>query len=101
MEEVLRIQISELIKDFSGRAEAEERRALELEPDNAKYHQALGVTLYSMKRYEEAEAEERRAIELEPDNAEYYESLAITLRAMNKEKEAEQAEAKAAELRRK
>ena len=33
----------------------EVKRAVELEPDNGRYHDSLGVTLHEMGRYEEAD----------------------------------------------
>ena len=43
----------------------EMQRALELEPDNAGYHDSLGITLEKMSRYEEAQKEKQKALELE------------------------------------
>ena len=64
-------------------AEKEIRKAIELEPENARYHDSLGVTLDEMGKYEEAEKETRKALELEPENAKYHNSLRITLNAMS------------------
>ena len=64
-------------------AEKETRKAIELEPENASYHNSLGITLLKMGKYEEAEKETRKALELEPENAKYHNSLRITLNAMS------------------
>ena len=50
------------------------RKALELDPDNARYHDSCGVTLHEMGRYQEALDESRKALELDPDNARYHDS---------------------------
>lgn len=70
------------------KAEALLRQLVKEEPENAFYHNQLGVTLHEMKRYEEAEAEERRAVELEPENARYHAQLGVTLYEMKRIKEA-------------
>ena len=57
-------------------------------PDNAHYHDSLGVTLHKMKHYEEAQAEKKKAVELEPDNARYQCSFGITLAALERYDEA-------------
>ena len=67
-------------------------------PDNAHYHDSLGVTLHKMKHYEEALVEAKKAVELEPDNASYHDSLGITLHAMKRYKEAQAEKKKAVEL---
>ncbi len=51
-----------------------------IEPNNAEYHNDLGITLYKMKRYDEAFIIMQKAVELEPDNAEYQENLNIAKR---------------------
>ena len=57
-------------------------------PDNAHYHDSLGVTLHKMKHYEEALVEAKKAVELEPDNARYQCSFGITLAALERYDEA-------------
>ena len=52
----------------------ETKKAVELEPDNAKYHNNLGVTLHEMRRYDEALVELQKAVALEPDNKMYREN---------------------------
>lgn len=70
------------------KAEALLRQLVKEEPENAFYHNQLGVTLHEMKRYEEAEAEERRAVELEPENARYHSEFGVTLLEMGRYEEA-------------
>ena len=77
---------------------AEKQKALELEPDNARYHDSCGMTLYAMELYKEAVAAFKKAIELNPKNAIYYSNLSQTYKKMGLEKEATQAEEKAKHL---
>ena len=53
-----------------------------MEPENAGYHNSLGITLHEMGRYEEALKEKQRALDLEPENAQYQNSLDVTLHKM-------------------
>lgn len=71
---------------------------VELTPDNALYHNSLGVTLLKLNRHEEALTAIRKAVELEPDNAEYYGNLGFTLNENNDHDEAIVALKKAIEL---
>jgi len=48
------------------------RRALDLDPDNASAHVALGSVLRNRNVWERSEAEYLRALELDPENAEAY-----------------------------
>ncbi len=59
---------------------SEKQKAAELEPDNASYHDSLGVVLYKMKRFDDAIKEAQKAVDLEPDNASYHESLESILK---------------------
>jgi len=67
-------------------------------PDNAHYHDSLGVTLHKMKHYEEALVEAKKAVELEPDNARYRNELGIALHVMKRYEEALVEAKKAVEL---
>ena len=60
---------------------AEKKKAVELEPDNPRYHDSLGATLYALKRFDDALAEVKKAIELDPANEEYRSHLDDILRA--------------------
>ena len=71
------------MKHYEEAAEAK-RKAVELEPGNAEYHDSLSITLHRMGRYEEALKETEKAIELDPQNANYKESLDRTLQEMEK-----------------
>ena len=66
--------------DFAG-AEAEYRRAIALEPDNATAHQWYGVLLMILRRIPESVAEERRAAELEPLSLQIQNNYATFLNA--------------------
>ena len=77
---------------------SELQKLIELEPDNARYHNNLGNTLYEMKRYDEALAEVQKALELKPDNAAYHSNLGLALHAMKLYGEAWAAKQKAVEL---
>lgn len=67
-------------------------------PQNARYYNWLGYTLFKMKRYEEACEEIQKAVELEPDNANYYEGLGAVLHEMGLYEEALKEKQKAMEL---
>ncbi len=74
------------------------KQLIEMEPENARYHYSLGVTLHEMKRYEEALEAEKKALELAPENARYYNSLGVTLHEMKRYEEALEEKKKALEL---
>jgi len=61
---------------------------VDLEPENARYHNSLGITLHEMERYEEALAATQKAVDLEPENALYHNNLGITLHEMERDEEA-------------
>lgn len=68
-------------------AEVESRKAVDIDPDNAAYHNSLGIALHHQEKYVEAEAEYRRAIELTPFNADYRVDFAIFLHGQNRHAE--------------
>jgi Tfp pilus assembly protein PilF len=55
------------------------REAVRLDPDNANYHNALGVVLIDLRRPDEAEGEFRKAIGLDPGYAEAQHNLGLSL----------------------
>jgi tetratricopeptide (TPR) repeat protein len=57
------------IPELVTRAMEFERRALELDPDNARAHAWLGSAYLNQGRFDEAIASIRQAVRLEPDNA--------------------------------
>ena len=63
-------------------------RLVELEPENARYHNSLGETLDELECYEDSLKEKQIAIELEPENAQYYASLGDSLYKMERYEEA-------------
>ena len=56
-------------RDLLEKSEAEYHKALEIDPDSAATHLALGNVLNRLNRLEEALTEYRHAIDLEPDSA--------------------------------
>jgi tetratricopeptide (TPR) repeat protein len=64
------------IPELVDRAIEFERRALALEPDNARAHAWLGNAYLSQRRYDEAIASIKQAVRLEPENASARSSLA-------------------------
>lgn len=60
-------------------AEQEYRQAVNLEPNNPKWHRKLGAILYVNKNLAEAEAELKEAIRLNPRHYEYHLMLATIL----------------------
>ncbi len=74
------------------------RELVKINPENAVYHNSLGVTLHRMKRYEEAAAAKRKAVELEPNTAVYHDNLSAALHCMGHYEEALSETEKAIEL---
>ena len=70
-------------------AEAEYRRAAELDPNNATRHAAVGDRLVEQMKYKEAEVEYRRAVALEPNNARWRDYLGYALIKQQKWSDAE------------
>ncbi|MBV8857897.1 MAG: tetratricopeptide repeat protein [Acidobacteria bacterium] len=70
-------------------AEAEYRKAVEIEPDTTKHHDNLGLVLLRQGKYGDAEIEYRKAVELDPINADYHNKLGVTLLQQDKHAEAE------------
>jgi Flp pilus assembly protein TadD len=64
------------------------RKAIEISPQDAGLHHALGLTLVRLKRQDEALAELRRATELEPDRANYAYVYAVGLNSTGRGPEA-------------
>ena len=81
-----------------GEAIEIKRQLVELEPNNARYHNSLGVTLHALKQYEEALAEIQRAVELEPNDAIYHSNYGSTLHAVKQYDEALSEARRAVEL---
>ncbi len=71
------------------RCETAARRALELDPDLAAAHTALGVVLLGQRDWDAAERELRLATELEPGRAQAHHWYALYLAAMDRHEEAE------------
>ena len=87
--------ISERTSTPSGKAL---RRAVELDPDSARYRSSLGVILHATRQYREAEAEKRKAVELAPGSAQYRYSLGVILHELGRYEEAAGEKQKAVEL---
>ncbi len=87
------------ILDFNfAAAEAEYRRALELEPQNASVTSSLALLLSSLGRLDEAVALGQRAIAIDPLRGISHNNLAISLTALGRYGEAEAVLRKAIEL---
>ncbi len=74
------------------------RELVKINPENAVYHNSLGITLHRMKRYEESAAAKRKAVELEPNTAVYHDNLSAALHCMGHYEEALSETEKAIEL---
>ncbi len=74
------------------------RKLTEKNPQNVRYYDWLGYTLFKLKRYEEACRELHKAVELEPGNAKYHNSVGATLHEMSRYEEALEEKQKAVEL---
>ena len=77
---------------------SEMQKAIDADPNNARYHNLLGYMLHSMKRYDEALVAKQKAVELEPNNHLYLANLGATLHNLKRYDEALVAEQKAVEL---
>ena len=72
-------------QDYNARALTAARKALELDPDLAEAHGALGNALANNFQWAEAEREFQRSIELKPNDAQlHYEYAFLYLLPMNK-----------------
>ena len=60
------------------------QKLVDLQPENARYHNSLGATLYQLNRYEEAFTEYQKAVDLDPDNSVYHHGLDIVLYEMKR-----------------
>ena len=74
------------------------RRALELDPNLAAAHTALGIVLLGQRDWDAAERELRLATELDPGRAASLHWYALYLAAMNRHDEAEKYSKQSAEL---
>lgn len=80
------------------RCETAARRALELDPDLAAAHTALGIVLLGQRDWEAAEQELRLATELDPTRSQSHHWYALYLAAMNRRAAAKQHSLLSAEL---
>jgi Flp pilus assembly protein TadD len=64
------------------------RKAIEINPNTARYHNNLGVALESLGRSEEAVACYRKAIEINSNNARYHNNLGFALSSLGRSEEA-------------
>jgi TolB-like protein len=89
----------EAIRDvYWDRAERAARRALELDPDNASAHVALGSVLRNRGQWQASEAAYLEALANDPDNAEAYQQYAELLASVGRETESVRVARRAAAL---
>jgi len=70
------------------KAEAYAQKAVELDPDSADAHAALGNIYYGMWQWDQAERELKRAIELKPGHEKAYQYYYLLLRDTGRQTEA-------------
>jgi len=89
-----------ILRDLGNLKEAEisTRKAIQLNPDNAKAHYNLGIILKDIGKLQDAEISTSKAIELNPDLAEAHYNLGIILGDLGKLNEAEKSYRRAIEL---
>jgi TolB-like protein len=68
-----------ITNEFWRRSEQAARRAIELDPDNASAHVALGIILRNHRQWEASEAAYLQALAGDPDNAEAYQQYSQLL----------------------
>ena len=88
----------ELHADVMPQCETAARRSLELDPNLAAAHTALGIVLLGQRDWDAAERELRLATELDPGRAISLHWYALYLAAMNRHDEAEKYSKESAEL---
>jgi len=66
-------QYSPSLEKYRQMAEEEFQKALDMDPNNADYHERLGVFYVRIERYDEAERELRSALQIFPDERKYWE----------------------------
>jgi len=64
-------QYSPALDKYEGMAIAEFQKALQMDPNNAVYHEHLGFFYYRTGRFDQAEKEVQQALEIVPDNSLY------------------------------
>lgn len=76
-------------------AEVAYKKAISINPNEAKYYNDIGNARYHQKKYAEAEAAFRKAIDIDPNNANYHDGLGLALEFQGMYAEAEGAFRKA------
>lgn len=64
-------QYSPALEKYEAMAVAEFQKALQMDPNNAVYHEQLGFFYYRTGRFDQAEKEVQQALEIVPDNSLY------------------------------
>lgn len=64
-------QYSPALEKYEGMAVTEFQKALQMDPNNAVYHEQLGFFYYRTGRFAQAEKEVQQALEIVPDNPLY------------------------------
>ena len=85
-------------KEYMGRAASEFHKALEMDPNNASYHEHVGFYYLRIGRYDDAERELNQALEILPDTPTYHDERRHVQQLLKKleAKRQETAEAKSA-----
>lgn len=64
-------QYSVSLEKYRGMAEAEFQKALEMDPNNAGYHEHIGFFYFRIRQYDDAETRVQQALEILSDNPAY------------------------------
>ncbi len=64
-------QYSPALEKYVGMAETQFQKALQMDPNNAVYHEHLGFFYYRIGRYDDAERKVQQALEILPDTPKY------------------------------
>ncbi len=76
------------LEDKFAEAETAYRKAIEIEPDNAKLRNILGTVLKDQKKLKDAETQYQKAVKLEPGRAEWHTDLGQILLLQSKPEKA-------------
>jgi len=86
-------------KKDSAKASLQLKKCIELDPDNAQMHNAVGIVYYNMLLYNIALDEFQTAVKLDPKENQYGYNEGLTLARMGRSEEAIQAFKRASEMK--